>query len=166
MRFNLMSSFAGGIFLATSIIAGVYVTSDKNDIAKANSKPTADQQIRKLPLSEKEMKDKLISSGYVVQKKEEYEKNLKKVKKSDAKATAPSDGSENKVVFKAIVNVSQGMTSIDVGNILQKANIIPNAFKFSKDIESRGLENNLRPGTFVVDSQMPYDQIISTIFKK
>jgi hypothetical protein len=57
------------------------------------------------------------------------------------------------------------MTSIDVGNILVRANLVPNAFTFSKDIEKKGLENKLRPGVFVVDSQMSYDQVISTIFK-
>jgi hypothetical protein len=57
------------------------------------------------------------------------------------------------------------MTSIDVGRVLENAKIIPNAFNFSKDIEKKGLEKKLRPGTFVVDSGMSYDQIVATIFK-
>ncbi|XJZ28931.1 aminodeoxychorismate lyase [Bacillota bacterium Lsc_1132] len=165
MRFNRISSFAAGIFLSTSMIAGVYF-SNKGETAKADLKPTANQPKAQVQLSENEMKDKLASAGYIVQKKEEYDKNLKKAKESSTQGAASLDNKSQKVVYRAVINVSEGMTSIDVGNMLQKANIIQNAFNFSKDIESKGLANNLRPGTFVVDSEMPYDQVVSTIFKK
>lgn len=157
-----MSSFAAGIFLTTSIISGVYFT-NKNDTAKAEGKPVQQETQVKVQPSETEMKDKLTAAGYIVQKKSEYEKN----KSSKTKETQPAtDNTTEKVVYRAVVNVSEGMTSIDVGKMLQQAQIVPDAFKFSKDIEGRGLENALRPGTFVVDSGMPYDQIIATIFKK
>lgn len=167
MRFNLVSSFAAGIFLTTSILAGVYFTS-KNDVAKADLKSSAAQpKVVTAQPSENEMKDKLVSAGYIVQKKADYDKMMKKAKSSGTKAAAPTaDNQSQKVVYRAVVNVSEGMTSIDVGNMLEQAKIVPNAFNFSKDIESRGLENGLRPGTFVVDSGMTYDQVIATIFKK
>ena len=58
------------------------------------------------------------------------------------------------------------MTSIDVGKMLEKAKIVPDDFKFSRDVEKKGVEKNLRPGTFTVDTEMTYDQVIATIFKK
>jgi hypothetical protein len=48
--------------------------------------------------------------------------------------------------------------------VLVQASLIPDAFKFTQDIEARGLQNALRPGSFVVNSGMSYDQIIATIF--
>ena len=159
-----MGSFAAGIFLSTSVIAGVYFFENGN-AAKADPKPIAKQPTA-VQLSESQMKDKLAAAGYIVQKKDEYDNNLKKAAQSSKKDSSSADNSSNKIVYKAVINVADGMTSIDVGNALQKANIIQNAFNFSKDIESRGLQNNLRPGTFVVDSEMSYDQVIATIFKK
>ena len=36
---------------------------------------------------------------------------------------------------------------------------------FYKEVENRGLENELRPGTFQIESGMSMDEIISIIFK-
>lgn len=154
MRFNLLSSFAAGILITTSICGAVYFSDNNSEVSKASVK-----QIKVLP-SESEMKDKLSAAGYIVQTKAEYDKNIAASKQ---KQGAPAVNKT--VVTRVIVNVSDGMTSIDVGRVLENAKIIPNAFNFSKDIEKKGLEKKLRPGTFVVDSGMSYDQIVTTIFK-
>ena len=57
------------------------------------------------------------------------------------------------------------MTSIDVGRALQRAKVIKSGLEFSKEVEKRGLENNLRPGTYTVESGMTMEEIISFIFK-
>jgi cell division protein YceG involved in septum cleavage len=160
MRINLLSSFAAGILISTTICGAVYF-SDKKDVQKASANTSENQTTVKIQPSEKEMKNKLESSGYVIQTKAEYDKNMKAAQKP----ASPADNKSDKSVTRVILNVSNGMTSIDVGNILVRANLVPNAFTFSKDIEKKGLENKLRPGVFVVDSQMSYDQVISTIFK-
>jgi cell division protein YceG involved in septum cleavage len=112
------------------------------------------------------MKNKLASAGYIVQTKADYDKTINAAKAEAQKTGSTPGTTAQKVVYRVVVNVTNGMTSIDVGRALQRAKIIPNAFKFSKDIEHKKIENNLRPGTFVVDSGMSYDKIISTIFKK
>ena len=59
------------------------------------------------------------------------------------------------------------MTSIDVGKELRKALIIDiSGFEFSKEVEKRKLESDLRPGTYKVDSDMTMDEVIEAIFKK
>lgn len=131
MRFNLLSSFAAGIFITTSICGAVYLL-EKNEVSTASVKTNETQTNLNGQLSKNEMKNNSVSAD----------------------------------VTKVVLYVTQGMTSIDVGNMLKQANMIPNAFTFSKDVEKRGLENHLRPGIFVVDSEMTYDQVILTIFKK
>jgi hypothetical protein len=156
MRINLLSSFAAGILISTSISAIVYF-SDDNSNQKVSAKTS-----EKVQLNETEMKEKLVAKGYVVQTKDELEKTLQAAKSSEIK---PADSEEkDKAVTQVVVNVADGMTSIDVGNVLVQAQLIPDAFAFTQDIESRGLQNALRPGSFVVDSGMSYDQIIATIF--
>jgi cell division protein YceG involved in septum cleavage len=111
------------------------------------------------------MKTLLTTKGYVIQTKAEYDKSLQDAKGAGQKEAAPDGNQPQKTATKVVVNVTEGMTSIDVGRMLVGANIVQDAFGFSKDIENRGLQNKLHPGTFVVDSDMPIDQVISTIFK-
>jgi hypothetical protein len=163
MGINAVSSFAAGILLTSSICAAVYF-SDEPKVSKAADKPTETQQQTNTQPSETEMKDQLISAGYIVQSKADYDKTLEAAK-TTAATTATAENSK-KVVYRAVITVTQGMTSIDVGKILEQAKIVPDDFKFSQDVEKKKVEKNLRPGTFVVDTQMTYDQIIATIFKK
>jgi hypothetical protein len=158
----MLGSFAVGM-LITTIVSGTVYFSTKSDVTKA----PANESVKKVQLSDSEMIDKLASEGYVVQTKAEFDQKIKDAKAPVKTAAAPvKNNKSDKVVFRVMVSVSDGMTSIDVGRQLVNAKIIPNAFKFSQDIEKRGVENNLRPGTYLVDSSMPYDQIIATIFKK
>jgi cell division protein YceG involved in septum cleavage len=164
MRINLLSSFAAGILITTTICGAVYFT-DNSDVQKASAKTSEKQSTVNVQPSENEMVDQLASKGYVVQTKDQYDKNLKDAKASGEKQDSSKDNETTKNVTRVIINVSDGMTSIDVGNMLETAKMIPNAFDFSNDIEKKGLQNNLRPGVFVVDSEMTIDQVISTIFK-
>ena len=168
MRFNVVSSFAAGILLTSSICGAVYFTEDPV-VTKAASKPTkTEQKTTVVQPTETEMKDMLLAAGYVVQPKTEYDQTLEAAKKAAATATNTTTANNNskKIVYRAVISVTQGMTSIDVGKMLVKSKIISNAFKFSQDVEKKGVEKNLRPGTFTVDTEMTYDQVIATIFKK
>ncbi|MEH7356761.1 aminodeoxychorismate lyase [Neobacillus drentensis] len=162
MRINLLSSFAAGILISTTICGAVYFA-DNSDNPKASAKTSENRTTVKI--SEKEMKNKLETKGYVIQTKAEYDKIINDAKASVEKQASPDDNNPAKTVTKVIVNVSDGMTSIDVGKTLVQANLVQDAFAFSKDIEQKGLENKLRPGVYVVDSEMTLDQVISTIFK-
>ena len=153
MRINLLSSFAAGILLTTSICSVVYLT---NDHVSKNTKVT-DKTITVQP-SVKEMEKKLVAKGYIVQKKADFDKKETTTKKAATENVKPS-----KTVVT--VNVTEGMTSFDVGKMLIPTKIVSDAFEFSQIIEQRGLSNKLRPGTYVVDSEMTFDQVLSTIFK-
>ncbi|WP_409272761.1 aminodeoxychorismate lyase [Neobacillus sp. SCS-31] len=157
MRINLLSSFAAGMLLTTAICSTVYFTADT---------PKASGKTVKVELSDAEIKNKLETKGYVVQTKAEYDQAVADAKAAAPKQPAPPENkSTDKPVTKVIINVTDGMTSINVGRMLVEAGIVKDAFAFSKDIEKKGLMNKLRPGVFVVDTSMSYEQVISTIFK-
>jgi hypothetical protein len=160
MRSNLLSSFAAGLLIATSVCGAVFF-STKSDASKAPVKTTQNQSAMKGQPSKKEMQSELSSVGYVVQTKAEYDKAMAQAKSGAQKA---SSANGQKIVYRVPVRVTQGMTSLDVGNWLVRGHIITDAFKFSKDVENKGIENHLRPGTYIVDSSMSYDKVISAIF--
>ncbi|MBT2696436.1 aminodeoxychorismate lyase [Bacillus sp. ISL-40] len=163
MKFNVVSSFAAGILLASTICGAVYFTEDPA-VTKAAPKPTKSEQKTVVQPTEAEMKDTLLTAGYIVQPKADYDKTIEATKKAASAASA--NNNSKKIVYRAVISVTQGMTSIDVGRMLEKAKIVPDDFKFSRDVEKKGVEKNLRPGTFTVDTEMSYDQVIATIFKK
>lgn len=164
MKINVLTSFAAGMLIATSISGAVYFSGDNGNATKSSVKTTETKV--KTELSENEMKDKLAASGYVVQTKADYDKNIAAARANGQKAAATDDKNGKKIVYRAVIGVSQGMTSIDVGRMLAQAKIINvSALKFSQDVEKKKVENKLKPGTYVVESDMTYDQVIATIFK-
>ncbi|MFT8321499.1 MAG: aminodeoxychorismate lyase [Bacillus sp. (in: firmicutes)] len=177
MKSNIVTSFSAGLLLA-STVCGIVYFSNKGEATSAKTNDTQTEQIvAKTPTIE-EMQNLLASSGYVVQTKEEIEKKdaateeewKKKVAEAeDAAKKANSDNKENndKVVYRTMISVSNGMTSIDVGRALKSAKIIKeSAFEFSQKVDKKGVANYLKPGTYEMDSSMSSDKIISTIFKK
>lgn len=156
---NSLRSFAGGILIATSLIGAVYLFGPSEASSTGKEEPAEVQK-----LSEDEMVKKLTSKGYVIHTEDQWNKQLKAMnEKQEEKASDKKD--DGKVVYKTMLTVSTGMTSIDVGNALEQANIIKDGLDFYKEVEKRGLENELRPGTFDVESGMTTDEIISAIFK-
>ena len=130
MRFNLLSSFAAGLFLATSICGVVYFSDKGNAPKAATAKNNENTTAMKVQPTEKEMKNKLVSAGYIVQTKAEYDKKLSAAK-SSAKKGSPADNNSTSSVTRVFINVADGMTSIDVCRMLEAAKIVPNAFNFS-----------------------------------
>lgn len=154
MKAQLMRSFAGGILIATSICGGVYMLDDSE--VQTAEKPSKD-----------EMVSLLTSEGYVVQTVEEWNK-LVSINEASQKNTqdspAEAETENEKIVYRTIVSVSSGMTSIDVENMLKSANVIDNSFDFTQEVENRGLSSELRPGTYEVDSRMTMEEVINAIF--
>ncbi|MFS0784459.1 hypothetical protein [Bacillus sp. 1P06AnD] len=158
--------FALGILVAAGICGIVYLLGSDSGSAKSQPKVKA-------PSVEK-MKENLNEEGYLVFTEDELQNKLATAK-SEAKAEAEkanskqpdsnkADGSE-KVVYRTILTVTSGMTSIDVGEALAKAHIISNGKTFSDAVERKRLSKSLRPGTFEIRSDMTIEQIVGLIFR-
>lgn len=161
MTHKVLSSFAAGILVAAGVCGAVYFSSSEEDTvtqAAETQKVTVTKE-----MTEDEMKNELSSLGYVIKTEQEYSSELEAAKKS---AKDESDKKDQKVVYRTVINVASGMTSIDVAQALVKGKIIKNASDFTKAVESRKLENKLKPGLFEVDSTMSMDVVISHIFKQ
>ncbi|RWR08631.1 aminodeoxychorismate lyase [Siminovitchia fortis] len=166
MRFNPLASFAAGIFLAAAVCSAAYF-SVKSEASKAPAKTTEKEIVTENEPSEAEMIAGLESSGYIVQTVEEYNKKMEEAKAeaADKEKAAEDKAEDKKVVYRVVINVTDGMTSIDVGKMLVKAKIVDDAFRFSKAVEKKKVENKLRPGSYEVESDMSQDEVIAAIFK-
>ncbi len=155
MRPNTLRSFASGLLVAATVTGGVYFFTDQPEAKTTTAKP--ETKTVKEKMTDDEMIQHLTSKGFAIHKGDEEKQEAEKADDQPAK---------EKIVYKTVLTVSDGMTSIDVGNALEKANIIKNGLDFYKRVEKRKLENDLRPGTFEVESGMTTDEIIDKVFKK
>lgn len=156
MTSKSMRSFAGGLVVAAGLCGAVYF------FGPGEATGTSEK------LSEDEMKESLASEGYVIHSEKEWEDQIAEAQSVKDKAEAEKETVKEpteKIIYRTVLSVSKGSTSIDVGKTLQKAKVIKNANEFSDAVEKKGKANGLRPGTYVVDSAMTTEKIISIIFK-
>lgn len=154
MTSKSMRSFAGGIIVAAGLCGAVYF------FVPGEATGTSEK------LSEDDMKESLASEGYVIHSEKEWEDQIAEAEaiKAEAEKETVKEPTE-KIIYRTVLTVSKGSTSIDVGKTLQKAKVIKNAYGFYDEVEKKGKANGLRPGTYVVDSEMTTEKIISIIFK-
>lgn len=173
METNVIRSFAAGL-IAAGVISGAVFYAGTSETTSANGKP----------LEHSEMKSALTSEGYIVMTEEELKNQLvevetewqdkltaaesewkQKLSELEGAETAKKENSNDTAIYRTIIHVSSGMTSIDVGRSLVQAKVIGNAMDFVREVEKRGLANKLKPGAYEVDSSMNMDKAISIIFK-
>ncbi|MBP3950462.1 hypothetical protein [Bacillus suaedae] len=167
MTANSIRSFASGLLLAACLCGAVYFLGPSGE-----AKSTEEVQ----PIaSTDELKAKLTEEGYVTITTEEWSATTDALKAlqeiEDDSSAAEVEGEENVasiekevIIYRTILTVTPGMTSIDVGEALVRANIINKAIDFFNEVEKQGLANELKPGTFEVDSEMSLQEVISIIF--
>lgn len=161
MKAKTISSFATGLLVATGVSGAAYFFGPSEKASTPSEEPA----------SVEEMKTLLTSEGYKILTEEEWGQEIAAavdaVEKSEVvepKQDAPQEGKET-IIYRTILNVASGMTSIDVGRALVQGKIIDDATTFYNEVEKRGLSNELRPGTFELDSNMTMDEVMTTIFK-
>lgn len=158
---NKLGSFAAGLLVATTICATAYLFEPK-EATSVESSAIA---------SVSEMKKVLSSAGYVIKTEEEWNEHKQALETAETqsaelqKTEEETVEKEEEVVYKTILNVASGMTSIDVGRVLVQANITDSAMTFVNEVEKRGKANDLRPGTYEINSNMTIDDIILLVFK-
>lgn len=154
MKAKLIRSFATGLLLATVVSGSVYFLSS-NDYSNRNNKGD---------LSTEEMKTILTEDGYKVLTEVELAEQLAAAQ-IEAEKSQEQTATE-KVVYRTMITVTSGMTSIDVGDALVSAKVIESRQQFVDLVEQKGIVQELRPGTFEVQSDMTLDQVIATIYRQ
>lgn len=147
-----LRGFSAGIILSTGILAGFYYTAD-TDTDSVLTDETVSQY-----LSEK---------GEIAISKEEFT-TLKETQNTVAvpatkeePKTAPVK--EEEKVAEMTLTITQGMTTGEVCDLLQKGNIIKDSKEFLKYLRSNNLEGAVRAESHQVNSKMNFDEIAKEI---
>ena len=147
-----LRGFSAGIIISTGILAGVYYTANTENRTEITD--TAVEQY----LSEK---------GELAISKEEYtslteaESAAAAPAKEEAK-TGPEKEDEEKV-YQMTLTISQGMSTGEVCDLLQKGNIIKDSKEFLKYLRTNNLEGAVRAESHQVNSNMNFDELAKEI---
>ncbi|MFG6494177.1 hypothetical protein P8610_02375 [Fictibacillus sp. UD] len=148
-----LRGFSAGIILSTGILAGFYYTAD-TDTNSVLTDETVSQY-----LSEKG--EIAISKDEFTALKETQTAVAAPAAKEEPKA-APVKEEEEKV-FQMTLTITQGMTTGEVCDQLQKGNIIKDSKEFLKYLRSNNLEGAVRAESHQVNSKMNFDEIAKEI---
>ncbi|BDG80690.1 hypothetical protein BJH90_15040 [Bacillus halotolerans] len=146
-----IQAFAGGIILATAVLASVFYLTDEDQAAAVKEQKT---------VTEQDVNNYLDSKKMVSVNRDEYQKLLDSKEKSLSDDS--SSDSKNKVkTYKLIIK--DGMSTADVSAILEKEGIISSAKDFNDYVIDAGYHKEIRAGEFKVKSDMSFKKIVKTL---
>ncbi|MCM3730699.1 hypothetical protein M3196_03335 [Fictibacillus nanhaiensis] len=146
-----LRGFSAGIIISTGILAGVYYTADTE---------------QSTVLTDESVEQYLSEKGELAISKEEYtslteaESAAAAPAKEEAKAEPEK---EEEKVFQMTLTITQGMSTGEVCDLLQKGNIIKDSGEFLKYLRSNNLEGAVRAESHQVNSNMSFDEIAKEI---
>jgi hypothetical protein len=146
-----LRGFSAGIIISTGILAGVYYT--------ANTEQST-------VLTDESVEQYLSEKGELAISKEEYTS----LTEAESAAAAPAKEEtkaepekEEEKVFQMTLTITQGMSTGEVCDLLQKGNIIKDSGEFLKYLRSNNLEGAVRAESHQVNSNMSFDEIAKEI---
>lgn len=146
-----LRGFSAGIIISTGILAGVYYTADSES---------------RTELTDASVEQYLSENGELAISKEEYtsltetESAAAAPAKEEAKAEPEK---EEEKVFQMTLTITQGMSTGEVCELLQKGNIIKDSKEFLKYLRSNNLEGAVRAESHQVNSNMNFDELAKEI---
>ncbi|ATO28286.1 hypothetical protein RA13_09850 [Bacillus atrophaeus] len=147
-----IQAFAGGIILATAVLAGVfYLTNEDQAAAVKNEKSVSEQDVSAY----------LDSKKMVSVDRDEYQKLLDSKEKSlSDDSNADTEKNKNKT-YK--LTIKDGMSTADVSDILEKEGLISSAQDFNDYVIDAGYHKEIRAGDFKLKQGMSFKKIVKTL---
>ncbi|NEU30733.1 endolytic transglycosylase MltG [bacterium LRH843] len=134
--------FAGGLFLATAILAGVhYLSGDAtSEVPKLSQAPSIE-----------EMKQTLETEGFIILSTEEMDKMQADLQQASE--------TEAKTIYTMVLQVTAGMTSLDIAEQLVRGHIISDRSVFLDYVNANQLAGALRAGEYELNSNETIEEI-------
>ncbi|GAA0345656.1 hypothetical protein GCM10008967_40100 [Bacillus carboniphilus] len=168
MRRQSIQGFAIGMFLTAVVLSLVYqMTSDSNEVEVDDAVATLEKnEYIVLSANEWEEIQQKLSTKETEQKETEAPQEEQANPGTDtdsAEQDEVNNETEPKKTYSLVIK--PGMSSSEVGYLLEENGIVEDARAFNKYIVDRKLEGYIQIGTHTVTSDMSFDVIADTISK-
>jgi hypothetical protein len=152
MTNNGLRSFAYGMLFSVLVLGTVYYIERNHDVTTP------------ITIHKQDAIQFLEESGFSIIPKEQYQQFMKL--KANQKESAEKSENNIKKVYVYTITISEGMSSKEVSQLLEKAHIIDNAQRFDQYLQQHNLHKKIQVGTFEVTSEMNDGQLAKIITSK
>ncbi|MCY7753186.1 endolytic transglycosylase MltG [Bacillus haynesii] len=156
-----VQAFAGGMILATAVLAGAFYLTD-------NGKAEASKDAQNV--SEADVKTYLKDNQQVSLKREEYqqllhykETALKQDASSQNKKEKEQDDAKKGSKYK--LEIKSGMSTAEIADLLAKGKVISSADDFKDYVKKTGNESKIRAGKYELKRGDSLKNIVKTLSK-
>ncbi|ATH92403.1 endolytic transglycosylase MltG [Bacillus glycinifermentans] len=138
-----VQAFAGGMILATAVLAGTFYLTGSGNAESSKNK-----------VSEADVKTYLKDNDQVSLTRTDYQDLLqykeKALKQDDASQNEKDSGQDNepKKGSKYKLEIKKGMSTAEVADILEKEKVVPSADDFKDYVKDAGYESKIRAGKY------------------
>lgn len=140
MNRGSLRGFASGLLIATVLVGGLYYIEESDD----------------KPLTLEELTTESEKLGYTLIKKEEDTPSQVSI--------APSSVEKREELSTSYqLDITYGMNSEDIADLLQRNGIIDNATIFQSYLKNNKLTTSIQIGSYALTEAMTYEQIAQTI---
>lgn len=157
-----MRGFAAGLWLAAAVMAYFHFTSHETEQTGAQPAKVTQEQVQHFLDDRNEVA--VNQQDYDDLKSPEDQKSDKTDKQDDkADQKKHQQNDVKKSTHKTKLKIKSGMTSQEISEQLEDADIIKNADKLQKYLHKHGLEEKVQLGTFKLSSDMSLKKIAKKI---
>ncbi|MGO4887175.1 hypothetical protein ACJ2A9_05400 [Anaerobacillus sp. MEB173] len=155
-----LRGFAGGLFVATSVMAYMYYfhSDDVETVSETEAvhSPEATDDLNDL------LSNYLEEQHLVAITEEEYNTLLQSIQEQETNA-ANDEANQKEIIYQVFLNISPGMSSGQVASYLEKAQIIESRSDFQRYLEKNKLTQAIKPGDYTFTSDMSFSEIADRI---
>jgi len=154
-----VQAFAGGMILATAVLAGAFYLTD-------NGKAEASKDAQNI--SETDVKTYLKDKQQVSLKREEYQQLLhykETALKQDASSQNKKEKEAEKKDSKYKLEIKSGMSTAEIADLLAKGKVISSADDFKDYVKKTGNESKIRAGKYELKRGDSLKNIVKTLSK-
>ncbi|GAE33447.1 hypothetical protein [Halalkalibacter akibai] len=153
MSSNALQQFAGGLFISSAVLGGVYWLSSSNEVP-----PVSEQE----PLSHEQMKYELESEGFAVIPLSELHQ-LREAASPEVSLEEEEEITEEESIYIFQLEITAGMTSYDVADRLLTGRVITDRSEFLHSVDTLEKSTSLKIGTYQLRSDMSHEEILNII---
>lgn len=164
MQRHSLRGFALGMFLTACVILLVSYSHNEDRHQEVTKTFSKDEAIQKL---EKDGYHVLSTSEWI-----DLQKQIENIEDNNKDTVSDSEDQDKDNVVKEnepityVLEIKQGMNSIDVGEELAVANIIKSKRGFQEYLIETGLDTSIQLGSYMIKSDMSYEEIGTLITGK
>ncbi|MDA1474836.1 endolytic transglycosylase MltG [Bacillus changyiensis] len=178
MNRQSVQAFAGGMILATGVLAGAFYLTGNGNAESKDAEKVSESNVKTYLKNNEQIavekneyqellqyKETALKQGKVAQKDNNKAEDKNKDKDKNKDNDKKEDKDKKKKDTKYKLEIKSGMSLSEVADTLAKEKVVSSADKFEKYAKKSGYESKLRAGKYELKRGESFKKIVETLSK-